>query len=118
MTRKVDPQRTVFWRQVIERRRNSRLSVERFCKEAGVSPASFYVWQRKLRDTRTAPRPVQNDLVPVRIVPDPATPVASAAGVIEIDLADAIRLRVPPGCDHEALRIVLRALRANDGGSR
>lgn len=115
MTRQVDPQRAVFWRQMIERRRNSRLSVDRFCEQAGVSPASFYLWQRKLRDETTAPRPVQTDLVPVRIVPDPAAP---AAGVIEIDLADALRLRIPPDCDHDVLRIVLSILRDIGGGTR
>ena len=121
MTRRGDPQRAVFWRQVIERRRYSRLSVDRFCEQAGVSPASFYLWQRKLRDKTTAPqpaRPVQTDLVPVRIVPDPAAPAAPAAGVIEIDLADALRLRIPPDCDHDVLRIVLSILRDIGGGTR
>jgi hypothetical protein len=120
MARKVDPQRAAFWRQLIERRRKGRSSVERLCEQAGVSTASFYVWQRRLRDKPIGSqlaRPSQADLVPVRIVPDSA-PAAPTTGVIEIDLADAIRLRVPPGCDHDALRIVLSALRDTGGGSR
>lgn len=38
---------------MLERWRDSGLSVARFCREQGVSPASFYNWRRKEPEART-----------------------------------------------------------------
>jgi hypothetical protein len=129
MSRQSDPQRRAFWSELIERSRQSGLSVAEFCKQADVSTASFYLWQRKLRGplagpaTRsTAARPpkaTSAELVPVRFVADGPTKQPLAAGFLEIELPGAIRLRVPPGCVPESLRLVLSILRElQDGESR
>jgi transposase-like protein len=76
MARRSDPSRAAFWRQLIERRRHGGLSVAQVCEQAGVSPALFYQWQRKLRGAAAPTRNVQPDrpaasrLVPVHIVAD------------------------------------------------
>ena len=49
MARRADSTRMGFWRELIQRRRHSGLSVADVCEQAGVSPASFYQWKRKLR---------------------------------------------------------------------
>ncbi len=50
MARKVDRKRERFWQKLIARRKQSGRSVADVCWEAGVSTASFFVWQRKLRE--------------------------------------------------------------------
>ena len=96
--------------------------MERFCKHAGVSTASFYQWQRKLgassrrpaRDV-TAERPARGTLVPIRIVPDPPTGCCDSGCVLEIELPGEIRLRIPAGCNAATLQVVLRMLLNGDG---
>ena len=119
MARKSDPERAKFWRKLIERRQHGNLSVECVCDQAGVSTASFYQWQRKLRSEaieHQVPRPSQQaetELVPVRIVPDRP---ADSVGMIEIDLPGGICLRVPSPCDPQTLRLVWGVLRDTSGG--
>jgi len=127
MARQVESGRVAFWRELIERRRSSGLSVARFCGEAGVSTASFYLWQRKLRGSAVPVRKAQpvrrpaSQLVPVRIVPDtPIRGVSSATArtgdVLEVDLPGEIHLRIPSGCDVSTVQVVLNVLLR--GGSR
>ena len=64
-------EREAFWRNLLTRRDTLRLTVGEACEQAGVSPASFYQWQRKFRasERRPTPSPAQaTPLVPVRIV--------------------------------------------------
>lgn len=42
------------WRQRMKRQRDSGLSIAEFCRRENVSPHSFYVWKRKLRETASA----------------------------------------------------------------
>ncbi len=122
MARRSDSGRAAFWRELIERRRHSGLSVAQFCGEAGVSTASFYLWQRKLRGGSAARRQARPDrretsqLVPVRIVPDAPASHSDSAGMLEVDLPGEIRLRVPAGCDAATLQLVFGMLLKN--GSR
>jgi transposase-like protein len=96
--------RAAFWQKLVARRRRERLSVAQLCHEAGVSPASFYAWQRRLRSVE------QPELVPVHIVPVQGTSGSSDAA-IEIELPEAIRLRIAPGCDRQTLAMVLSVVR-------
>jgi hypothetical protein len=106
--------RAAYWRELIERRSQSGLSIARFCEQAGVSTASFYQWQSKLRGlkppTRVASHTQRADstLVPVRIVHDSAT--SRGGGLLEIELPGEIRLRIPSGCDPATLHVVLTTL--------
>jgi len=118
MGRRSDGSRVAFWRGLIERRRRSRLSVSEVCERAGVSPASFYQWQRKLRavglsQQATADREASR-LVPVRIVADSPSG-RDLAGALELELAGAVRLRIPAGCDRAALALVLGMLLERSG---
>jgi transposase-like protein len=51
MAREVNQALWGQWRQRIERQLASGLSIAEFCRTEGVSPHSFYVWKRKLRET-------------------------------------------------------------------
>jgi transposase-like protein len=103
--------RDSFWRNLIARRDALRLTVGAACEEAGVSPASFYQWQRKFRETgrRPAAGPAQaTPLVPVRIVDD-------RVAELTLELPHDVRLRLPWDCDQATLQRVLRAALAACG---
>jgi hypothetical protein len=130
MARRADSTRVAFWRELIERRRHSGLSVAHVCEQAGVSPASFYQWQRKLRGGpapgagaasaggRVAAAPqarcdsrAGSRLVPVQIVADAPTGRDESAGLLEVELPGEIRLRIAAGCDRATLELVIKLLR-------
>lgn len=98
--------REPFWRQLIKRRAMLQLSVNEICEQAGVSPASFFYWQKKLRTNDRPPvakvASRMAPLVPVHIVED---------GVAEltVELPRGLRVRVPQNCDEVLLQRVLRA---------
>lgn len=114
MARKADQKRERFWRELIERRKRSGRSVADLCWEADVSTASFFVWQRKLRErdvaatnatrlpaTRLSEPPA---LVPVRIVDD-----RQSDDVAIIELSDGLRIRLRSGCDAATIGHLLAA---------
>jgi transposase-like protein len=121
MARRADSNRGAFWRKLIEGRQRSGHSVARVCEEAGVSPASYYQWQRKLRGTAPArstafDRGAAGRLVPVHIVADAPIDRHESVGSLEIELPGEVRLRIPAGCDRATLQLVLSMLLP--GGSR
>ena len=96
--------REVFWRNLIERRAALRLTVGEACEQAGVSPASFFQWQRKLREAdrraerdRAPPTP----LLPLRLVDD-------RVAELTLELPHGLRLHLPGNCDEATLGRVLR----------
>jgi transposase-like protein len=119
MARRTDSGRAAFWRELIERRRRSGLSVAEVCEQAGVSTPSFYQWQRKLRGRGASGpgghtgRPAASRLIPVRIVADQPSSSGPAAGLLEVELPGGIKLRVPRGCDAATLRLVFDLVRAD-----
>ena len=100
--------REAFWRQLFARRASLRLTVVEACEQAGVSPASFFHWQRKLRE---ADRPSgqalssATSLLPVRIVDD-------RASELTLEIPPGLCVRLPGDCDEATLVRVLRAARA------
>ena len=105
-------EREAFWRELFEQREALQLTIDEICERAGVSRASFYLWQRRLREadqqreakaTRPAP------LVPIKIVDDRQVNIA-------IELPGDIVIRVPSGCDAVTLhRVLLAAVKAARG---
>ena len=95
--------RVAFWRKLIAQRQASQVTVRQLCAQAGVSPASFFHWQRRLRVGDQASRPNSTPvLVPVRVVEDRVTEIT-------VELTQAVRVRLVPGCDEATLERVLRA---------
>ena len=116
-----DKKREQYWREQIEQHGASGQTAVQFCKNAGVSTASFYTWKRKLNaEVATTGKKTHPDrqrvekkppaqvasLVPVQVVADPN---ASDAAV-EVHLPGAVMLRIGPGCEEQTLRVVLAAL--------
>ena len=101
----VSSDREAFWRNLIARRTALRLTVVEACEQAGVSPASFYPWQRKLREADRRPerdRAASIPLLPVRLVDD-------RVAELTLELPHGLRLRLPGDCDETTLGRVLRA---------
>ena len=97
--------REAFWRNLIDRRERLRLTVAETCEQAGVSPASFFQWQRKFRESdrrSDGDRRPTSPLVPVRIVDD-------RVAALTLELPHGLRLRLPGDCDAATLGRVLQA---------
>lgn len=121
MAHKLDRKLERFWRELIARRTRTKRSVADVCWEAGVSPASFFVWQRKLRDRDAAAATIATTLparqltgspalVPVRIVDD-----RQPDDVAIIELAEGLRIRIRSGCDAATIGHLLAAATAVRG---
>jgi len=107
MTRGGNEERERFWREAIQEQKASGLSISAFCRERGVSEASFFSWRRKL--TRRDQDEVAAKFVPLRCdVPSMATRPSC-----EVVLPDGCRIIVPGRCDANWLREILEALRGS-----
>ena len=98
--------REQYWREVIGDQQASGVSISAFCRERGVSPASFFAWRRKLaaRDCEAADK-----FVPVEL--GPPAPAAPQPG-FELALPTGLRVLVPSRFDADALRKLLDVLEA------
>lgn len=125
-----------FWRRMIQRQRESGLSVRAWCGRHDVSEASFYWWRRRLAGSggraatsgRREPKPARRQtgaprFVPVRVAADPAGAATSRKtfdeangrpGCIEILLSGRQRVRVRGAVDRQALADVLAVLQSGD----
>jgi hypothetical protein len=116
MARRPDPDRESFWRELVARRESSGVTVVELCQRAGVSTASFFLWQRRLRKQKPTRRSgatealSRSSLVPVRIVPD-RTDEGRTPPVV-VDLPGPVRVQIPPGCDAATIHAVLQAASA------
>jgi transposase-like protein len=87
------------WREVIERRQASGLSVTAFCRHNGVAASSFFAWKRKLAASPagTVPGFVEATISPIRC----------SAGSIQVRLRGGRRLLVGRGFDRHLLAEVV-----------
>jgi hypothetical protein len=107
MGRRVDHGKHCEWSERIRRRRESGLTVAEFCEWEGVSVASFYNWQKKLRGKQSRRQSVElvtpegrsqrslqkASFLPVHVMQAGAT--ISPATRIEIQLTNGVRVFVP-----------------------
>jgi len=111
--------RTDFWRAVLLKQQGSGLSIRGFCRRESISEPSFYWWRRELaQGNRAFGRHGQSALAKTGSSAKKRSPSArfvnvsllTGAGMIELELSDGRRLRIPPGCDESTLATVLRVL--------
>lgn len=91
--------RWAYWRKLVSDQRVSGSSVTAFCRERGVSDASFYSWRRRLEVSEVA------DAAPAQFVSVPVTPVESA---IELRIPNGMVVTVAAGFDEGELQRLLR----------
>ena len=116
--------RESFWRALISRREALQLTVAQACVEAGVSTASFFQWQKRLRTAkpRTArsqkmkeevKKAKRSPLLRVRIVEDR---IENHGTEITLELPSGVHVRVPTDCDERTLACVLQLAFATTRG--
>jgi len=107
MGRRADQGKHREWSERIRRRRESRLTVAEFCEWEGVSVASFYNWQKKLRveksrsrstaviapQIKSMPPVLRDSFLPVHITQPTLGRLAPTC--IEICMANGVRIFVP-----------------------
>ena len=107
MGRRVDQGKHCEWAEWIGRRRASGLTVAEFCEWEGVSVASYYNWQKKVRGAKSqrqsvelvtpegrSPRSLQKaSFLPVHVMQAGTT--TAPATRIEIQLTNGVRVFVP-----------------------
>ena len=91
-----------LWRDLIGRQRKSGMSVAAFCRDRGVSAASFYNWRAKL-----AEEPASGEPVPVSFVPLPMDQVMRGIrAAFSVRLPNGVKVVVPNGFDAESLAAI------------
>lgn len=96
------------WRERLLRFPQAGLTIEEFCRNEGISTASFYAWRKKLRDQPTAesfPRqstPATPAFQPLQLI---ATPTAT----LTVQFPCGIRIELPAD-QTQAIRTVMTEL--------
>jgi hypothetical protein len=124
MGRRPNPALQALWRDRISRQATSGLSIEQFCAQGCFSRSAFYRWKHLLRLMNPADRgqrstpPAPSTFLPVavRLVESNV----SHPALIEADLPNGIRLRIPDANAHLACRLVgvLARAKTDSGGSQ
>ncbi len=96
--------REQFWRDLIERQRQSGQSICEFCESEVVSQPAFYSWRKRLQSANGRAR---SRFVPVQVLTEATV---ASPGRIEIVLDCGKRVRIEPGFDGETLQGVLKVL--------
>ncbi len=98
-----------FWQMAIETWQASGLSVRQFCKQEGLSLASFYSWRKKLRNATLSCR--RGDAHESAAFIEVSLPQGHSQPVLELVLSSGNILRIPRGVDGQTLYHTLSALR-------
>ena len=105
-----------YWREILDRHRESGLGVRRFCRESTISEQAFFRWRRLLakRVALAEPDLPGHRLVPVSIVPSSAREVSSVtpagSGQVEVATPAGFLVRFDASLDPRRLVDVLRAV--------
>lgn len=115
-----DPLKEEQWRRHLSQRQASGLNTRAYCRQHGLSEASFYSWRRELaRRDRGVPRPAPRSApdrkrkksskpsvswLPVSVTPTPGS------GVVEVQLVGGTVIRIGPGTEEATLRCLFLAL--------
>ena len=102
---------TEFWRLVLESYQQSDLSVKQFCTREGISPSSFYNWQKRLAGKSMQQPAVLSQVEPALSEEIKAQPKFLEVGAIK-SLRSQLRVTFPSGiCVHAGDGCDLKVLR-------
>ena len=96
------------WTRIVERAKASGLSIRQFCARHDVEEGQFYYWRKRL-ELEAAEHQVPASAEPGFVLVQQA-PAEAEAPVLELIVERGWRLRIPPGVEPAALRVVLAEL--------
>jgi hypothetical protein len=102
--KQAEAERQQFWQMAIETYKASELSVRQFCRQEGLSEASFYYWQKKLAEAENI---ISEPFIEVSMPPEKTTG-------LELVLSSGNILRIGCGSDSQTLSDVISILRKAD----
>ena len=106
--KKSDTDQWQFWQMVLDTFKSSGLSVRQFCKQEGLTEASFYSWRKRLSDSQKpnpGKEPPQADSF-IQVSMPTSKPI-----VLELILASGHKLGIPSDIDPAFLTGVLSAMK-------
>ena len=98
MPRPADPALESLWRRRLRQQPNSGLTIQLFCKQEGISTASFHCWKRRLALRTTSPTPVSSGVstfVPVIVPSALQSQPHGSDGLVTIQLANGGQILLP-----------------------
>ncbi len=101
----------LYWKQRLENREASGLSIDEFCVDEGVSRSTFYRWVQRLTDG--IPDAVKEEgasLTLAELSEPKFLPVSVTASPVEIELPNGGLLRLPVGVGQAVIVDVIRAV--------
>jgi hypothetical protein len=94
-----------FWRRMLQRWRQSGLSVRDFCARHALAQPNFYAWRRTL-----VQRDAEVQFVPVRLAAEATATTTNGGAALELLLDGRRLLRIGPGFDAATLKRLLALL--------
>ena len=100
--------------ELLERQKESGLSVRGFCSNEGIAPSTFYYWQKKLREGtdghRFIPLVVRAQGLAGHRTPGPPDGTGMDSAVLEISYPNGTTLRIKQNLDLAGLRSLVSLL--------
>ncbi len=114
-----DPNLESFWRQVLERRRASGLTVRAFCQQQRLTETSFHFWRRTIRKRDAAGQrtPASTPAFLPAVVQTDPSPASQADSCIAIDLQGGRVLRLPAAMPIVRVAELIRAIEGDVAAS-
>ncbi len=128
MARTVDLDKVAAWQDRLDRFEAGQVSIAQFCRDEGVSQASFFAWRKKLASQKRRPQARQTTSAsPAPAAKPPsaafqAVRIVSAAGGLAVELRGGTKLQIPTS-DPLTLELAIQTLVHSDarlasGGER
>jgi transposase-like protein len=91
-----------YWRKLIAEQESGGQKVGPFCRERGITEASFYYWRKRLR---------KRESVQFALLETKPTDTGRTSSALELVLTSGERLRIGSEVDAATLRMVLEIVR-------
>jgi transposase-like protein len=126
MARTVDLDKVAAWQDRLDRFEAGQVSIAQFCRDEGVSQASFFSWRKKLASQKRRPQARQTTSASPGAKPPSAAfqavRIVSAAGGLAVELRGGTKLQIPTS-DPATLELAIQTLVHSDarlasGGER
>lgn len=98
------------WSRIVKQAESSGLSLRQFCEKHDVDEGQFYHWRHRLELEGAQGKTARSAEPGFVLVQTPGAADQVQAAALELILERGWRLRIPPGVEEAALRVVLDAL--------